>query len=159
MKLYVASSWRNTRQQAVVAELRQAGFDVYDFKNPPGGTGFDWANVDPNWKQWTPQEFREGLSHPIAFNGFQSDMVALEMADAVVLVMPCGRSAHLEAGYALGAHKPVFILLSMGEPELMYKMAELVCSVDECIQKLEALEEQRFAPFATPLDARPDLPF
>ena len=159
MKLYVASSWRNIRQQTVVGELRQAGFDVYDFKNPPGGTGFDWANVDPNWKQWTPQEFREGLSHPIAHRGFQSDMTALDMADAVVLVMPCGRSAHIEAGYALGAHKPVFILLSMGEPELMYKMAELVLSVDELISKLDALEAKRFEPFATPLDAPLDMPF
>ena len=48
----------------------------------------------------------------------------MEWADAFVLLMPCGRSAHLEAGWAIGAGKPTAILLSAGEPELMYKMAD-----------------------------------
>lgn len=33
-KIYVASSWRNKHQQALVNELRQMGHDVYDLKNP-----------------------------------------------------------------------------------------------------------------------------
>lgn len=36
MKIYVASSWRNTFQQSVVSELRLMGNEVYDFMNPPG---------------------------------------------------------------------------------------------------------------------------
>lgn len=39
-----------------------------------------------------------------------------------------GRSAHLEAGYFVGAGKPLFILiLEKCEPELMYKMATAIC--------------------------------
>ena len=34
MKIYVASSWRNAQQPAVVARLREAGHEVYDFRNP-----------------------------------------------------------------------------------------------------------------------------
>lgn len=34
MNIYVASSWRCARQPAVVAALRAAGHEVYDFKNP-----------------------------------------------------------------------------------------------------------------------------
>ena len=30
MKVYVASSWRNERQQEIVRALREAGHDVYD---------------------------------------------------------------------------------------------------------------------------------
>ncbi|MCQ2145827.1 MAG: hypothetical protein MJY72_08790 [Bacteroidales bacterium] len=37
MKIYVASSWRNPHYPAVVAALRDAGFDVYDFRNPGDG--------------------------------------------------------------------------------------------------------------------------
>ena len=39
-KIYVASSWRNKYQPEVVAALRKAGHEVYDFRNPkdnPGG--------------------------------------------------------------------------------------------------------------------------
>ena len=41
--------------------------------------------------------------------------------------MPCGRSAHLEFGYAMGQGKLSVILLSEAEPELMYAMAHYVC--------------------------------
>ena len=43
-RIYVASSWRNKYQPEVVAALRKAGHEVYDFRNPkdnPGG--FHWA--------------------------------------------------------------------------------------------------------------------
>ncbi len=32
MKVYIASSWRNEYQPTVVARLREAGHDVYDFR-------------------------------------------------------------------------------------------------------------------------------
>jgi hypothetical protein len=42
--------------------------------------------------------------------------------------MPCGRSAHLEAGYFVGAGKPLYIVIyDPCEPELMYKMATQIC--------------------------------
>lgn len=138
MKLYVASSWRNERQPGVVRALRDAGHEVYDFRHPAeGDDGFDWAEIDPAWQAWTPEEFRGALGHPIARRGFGSDFAAMQWADALVLVLPCGRSAHLEAGWAAGAGKPVAILLSDGEPELMYRMATAVCtSLEEVIGNL-----------------------
>ena len=33
-KIYVASSWRNREQPSVVKALREAGHEVYDFRNP-----------------------------------------------------------------------------------------------------------------------------
>ena len=131
--IYVASSWRNDRQPEVVERLRAAGHVVYDFRHPEDGDdGFHWSEIDPAWKSWTPPQFREALSHPIAVAGFGKDMQALSASSACVLVMPCGRSAHLELGHANGAGKPTAILLSDGEPELMYGMADLVTdSLDE----------------------------
>ena len=40
-KIYVASSWRNEFYTEVVETLREAGHDVYDFRNPPSGDGND----------------------------------------------------------------------------------------------------------------------
>lgn len=37
MKVYVASSWRNKLQPDVVAIIRAAGHEVYDFRNPEEG--------------------------------------------------------------------------------------------------------------------------
>ncbi len=129
MKVYVASSWRNELQPEVVHRLGVEGHRVYDFRHPkPGDNGFHWSELDKEWQSWTPAEFRDALQHPIACRGFAEDMSAIEAADAIVLVMPCGRSAHLEFGYAVGKGKLGIILLSDGEPELMYRMADNVCT-------------------------------
>ncbi len=63
------------------------------------------------------------LDHDLAVHGFERDFNAMLWATHCVLVMPCGRSAHLEAGWFIGMSKPTIIYLSDGEPELMYKMA------------------------------------
>lgn len=144
-KIYVASSWRNDIQPQVVNALRLAGYEVYDFKNPrPGNHGFHWSEIDPNWKNWTPQEFIKCLSHPIAECGFASDMTALRECDICVLVLPCGRSAHLEAGWAAGAGKKVFILIPEEiEPELMYKMTDGQCTdINELVVLIEQHEKR-----------------
>jgi len=123
-RIYVASSWRNERQPDVVKVLRLAEHQVYDFRNPGlGASGFHWSEIDPNWQGWDRHQFRDALQHPTAINGYASDWAAMQWADTCVLVMPCGRSAHIEAGYFVGAGKELHILLADGEPELMYKMA------------------------------------
>ena len=146
-KVYVASSWRNSLQESVVAALKQCGYEVYDFKNPaPGNHGFHWSEIDPEWQSWTPEQFRHHLSeHPLTDQGFGFDMAALAECDICVLVLPCGRSAHLEAGYAIGAGKETIILLSPGdEPELMYKMTPYICtSMAEVIQCLTQITEEQ----------------
>lgn len=144
MKIYVASSWRNHDQPDVVAALRSAGHEVYDFKNPaPGDHGFGWGPLglgDP--KQWTPQTLREALRHPVAQRGFAFDMDALRGCDACVLVLPCGRSAHLELGWAAGEGKKktyVLTAATLDEPELMYLMCDGICL--DMAELLGALEQ------------------
>lgn len=156
MKVYVASSWRNDYQQDVVRGLRELDHEVYDFRNPshegPDRSdkisdldgGFHWSDIDPNWQSWSVKEYIDKLQHPIAESGFLSDWLAMEWAEACVLVMPCGRSAHLEAGYFVGAEKPLLILASKSEPELMYKMAHGVYSgLGEILIDLQDMEESK----------------
>lgn len=123
-KIYLASSWRNLYQESVLAALREAGHEVYDFRNPaPGNTGFAWSAIDPEWLGWEPRAFAEILaSSSVAADGFRFDKEALDACDTCVLVLPCGRSAHLELGYASGQGKDTFVLLAAEgfEPELMY---------------------------------------
>ena len=133
-RIYVASSWRNVHQQSVVATLRRAGHQVYDFRHPrTGDTGFKWSEVDTQWESWDRHAYRKALTHPAAWKGFNNDYAAMQWADTGVLVLPSGRSAHIEAGYFNGAGKDLYILqLEDMEPELMYLMATALClSVDE----------------------------
>lgn len=130
-RIYVASSWRNNFQQMVVEVLRAAKFDVYDFKNPPENTGFSWAEVGlpvttgQLGDTCTVKEYLAGIESPRSIEGFKSDFDAMNWADTFVLVLPCGRSAHLELGWAVGAGKRTAILLEDPcTPELMYKMVD-----------------------------------
>lgn len=146
--VYVASSWRNETQPVVVTSLRQAGFTVYDFRHPNGrdSRGFSWAEIDPTWPRWTPEQFQRALEYPYAQQSFAQDYEALLRADAVVLVSPCGRSSHLELGFAAGRGKPTSILLDAQEPELMYHLADyLATDIEAIVQWLVGVFEQRQA--------------
>ena len=154
MHIYVASSWRNTYYPEVVQALRDAGHEVYDFRNPPtGAPGFHWTDVDPNCMDWTPVEYQANLTHPLAEQQFKNDIEAMTACDACVLVLPCGRSAHTEAGWFAGQGKKVYAFIpdkdsfeNCGsnnrapvaiEPELMYKLFTKVCiNFEELIKEL-----------------------
>lgn len=133
MKIYVASSWRNIVQPAVVLLLRRCGHEVYDFRHPaPGVSGFSWAEIDPDWQRWTPAQYRAALEHPIAERGYAHDIDALNACDACVLVLPSGRSASWEFGYAMGQRKrAAVVMLEPCEPELMYRGAQILTTMDE----------------------------
>lgn len=142
--VYVASSWRNPIHIAVCAALRSAGIEHYDFKNPPGGTGFSWREVKtevpsvdtilgpthtaikPKGSDWEQvDEYLRMIEHERAIEGFTADFAAMQRADCFVMVLPCGKSAHLELGWAVGAGKRTAILLEDPvEPELMYRMVD-----------------------------------
>lgn len=130
MRVYVASSWRNDIQPVVVEALREIGHHVYDFKNPGDGMGgFSWASIDPDWQAWTPRMQARALQHPHAVQGLGRDHLAMNWAEALVLVQPCGASAHLELGWAISRGIPALVLLESGtEPELMYGLATACCA-------------------------------
>ncbi len=113
MNIYVATSWRNERQPAVVKRLRAEGHNVYDFREPA----------------------EDG-------DKFEHDMQALANADALVLVQPCGASAHLEAGWSVGVGQFVVVLLDgASRPELMYKMFDLLTDdLDVIVKALAGVE-------------------
>lgn len=135
-KIYVASSWRNKYQPHLVDLLRGLGHEVYDFRNPePGGKGFSWSEIDPNWQSWTPEEYAKALQHPIAERGYNLDINALRWCEACVLVLPSGRSASWELGYAMGQGKVGYVYTpEKNEPELMYREAQLLTGLEDLMR-------------------------
>lgn len=142
MKIYVASSWRNEYFPGIVQALRNAGYDVYDFRNPgDGGDGFRWSDISADWLDWEPQRYRQELTdNPRCHRQFANDLCAMQSCDVCVLLLPCGRSAHTEAGWFAGSGKKVIAHIPVKqEPELMYRLFDAVTTtLDELLEALEA---------------------
>lgn len=148
MKIYVASSWQNTHHDFVVTALRGDGHEVYDFRQD----GFSWQQVDAEYAEITElgysrpkvdlRRWHRMTSTKMARDGFKRDFDAMKWADAFVLVLPCGRSAHLEAGWAAGAGKRLVVYMpEPQEPDLMYLMAHaIVGNIAEVLGCLRAYE-------------------
>ena len=123
--IYVASSWRNTKQQEIVSLLREYGHDVYDFTKPGDKAMSNvWDDVHLNHDLCTSNQYIEAISDPIVIKRFVDHVNAMTASDTCVLLLPCGSSAHAEAGFMAGLGKKVFVLNTGPtlKPELMYRL-------------------------------------
>lgn len=137
LNIYVAASWRTPQQPAVVRALREAGHKVYDFRQD----GFSWSQIGMAENPTLVEYLTKLRTHPRAREGFDRDMAALVNCDACVLVLPSGRSAHLEFGYAIAAGKRTVVLFLEDPvvPDLMYLAASHhAVSVEQVVRQLHA---------------------
>lgn len=134
--VYVIGSLRGPFVPDVAARLRREGFDVFD----------DWYAAGPEADDyWRTYEINRGRSYEQALEGsaanhvFGYDRYHLDRCDAAVLVLPAGRSGHLELGYFVGTGKPGFILLDAEYDrwDVMYRFATGVTrDVDDLVSRL-----------------------
>jgi hypothetical protein len=135
--IYLIGSLRNPEVPEIGNNLRNSGFDVFD----------DWHSNGPEaddfWQKYERargRSYRDALAAPIPQNIFNIDKTHIDKADTVVLVLPAGKSGHMEFGYAIGQGKKGYILLP-GEPErydVMYNFATKVfVSYDELLKELQ----------------------
>ena len=142
MKLYIASSWKNEGLLIELAErIRSWGHEVDCFCDGRSGRYVFSFTELPGHERMTEPEF---LAHPKTQRAFAEDRGWLEWAEGCVLVLPAGRSAHLEAGYAKGCGKPVFILgeFPVGEIDVMYGFATALLRWDQ-LNELKAMLDDR----------------
>lgn len=134
-RIYLIGSLRNPAIPDFGVALRKlTGHEVFD----------DWFAggpvADDAWRDYEKARGRtyvESLRGYAAAHVFDFDRKHLERADAAVLVLPCGKSGHLELGWMLGQGKPGYVLLDDPDRwDVMYKFAtgvfdNLDCLVDE----------------------------
>jgi hypothetical protein len=125
MKVYIIGSLRNAAIPEIGARIREAGHTAFD----------DWHAAGPAADDcWRDYEMSRGRDYAAALDGdaagnvFAFDKRHIDASDAVILVLPAGRSGHLELGYAIGAGKLGFILLDAEYDrwDVMYRFAHLV---------------------------------
>ena len=123
MRLYLIGSLRNPEVPALAERLRTHGHDVFDDWFAAGPEADDWWQ---KYEQARGHTYAQGLSNFAADHVFKFDKHHLDKADGGVLLLPAGKSGHLELGYLIGQGKPCYILLASKEPErwdVMYKFA------------------------------------
>lgn len=141
--VYIMGSLKNPEIPNIGNELRKLGFDAFD----------DWFSPGPEADDfWRNYEKSKGSTYGEALQGwagkhiFEFDKYHLDRCDIGVLVMPAGKSCHMELGYLIGSGKKCYILFDK-EPErwdVMYifcmSNGGKVCfSLDELKQELVSL--------------------
>lgn len=130
-RVYISSSWKNEHHQALVALLRKHGHKVYDFRHPNGRNDRNvWEGVTSRLRLsaayqqgiLSGSDYDRMLTEEEVKNRFDDHFKAMSDADTCVLLLPCGRSSHVEAGYMAGAGKSVYVYDTSTHvtPELMY---------------------------------------
>lgn len=118
-------SLRNPMIPNVASAIREGtGFEVFD----------DWFAAGPNaddcWRDYEKargHSYLQALQGHAAKNVFNFDRTHLEHSDAAVLVLPAGKSGHLELGWMAGQGKKTYILIDNPDRwDVMYQFAGFV---------------------------------
>ncbi|GIO33236.1 hypothetical protein J2TS6_43770 [Paenibacillus albilobatus] len=138
-RIYLASSWKNAEHVMYIKGLLvSAGFEVDAFCDTDAGRFVFSFDMLPDVDNL---DARTVLEEPAVKRAFAEDKKWLDWADTVLLILPAGKSAHLEAGYAAGAGKKLVIYqdeFPRGEFDVMYGFADLISNdFQEIIQFLK----------------------
>lgn len=135
--VYLIGSLRNEKIPQVGNLLREHGWDAFD----------DWYGAgheaDDKWRDYENlrgRQHRDALFGYAARHVFEFDKRHLDRCDLAVLVMPAGKSGHLELGYFVGTGKPGFIYFDAvpDRYDVMHQFATDVFTSDqELISGLE----------------------
>lgn len=151
MKIYIATSWKTAEGARALAELLRArGHEVDCFCDPSTGRYvFDYREVEAEADKITAPRM---LRSPQAARACEEDYRMLDWCEAVILLLPCGNSAHMEAGYALGKGKHLYILGEFlpGKWDVMYGRAEMLFGITK--EGLAGLEIALATPDVEPED-------
>lgn len=141
MRIYLIGSLRNPISKSLANKLRREGHDIFD----------DWSAVGPeadDW--WMKYEKARGNTYKQALDGYAAkhvyefDKHNIDQSQVGLLVLPAGKSAHLELGYMIGCGKPGIIYYE-DEPErwdVMYQFASKICiGMAELHQALRELKK------------------
>lgn len=104
---YLIGSLRNPRVIEVHKALTSRGISVFSQWFAAG------PEADDKWKEYHEalgENYWDALASDHAHTIFKFDKDHLEASRSAVLVLPAGRSGHLELGYQLGRGKPGWVL-------------------------------------------------
>lgn len=143
MKIYIASSWKNETAVFQIAYfLRLEGHEVDAFVDKGSGRYvFHFSEIgDPS-----TLDAMSFLRDERSQKAFAEDKKWLDWCECCLLVLPSGKSAHLEAGYAKGQGKKLIIYhienFPKGEFDVMYGFADFM--TDNLLDVIDILNGEK----------------
>lgn len=141
MKVYLIGSLRNPDIPLIGQAIRGIGHEVFDDWMAAGPTADDcWRD----YERLRGRTYIEALQGHAARHVFEFDKHHLDTSDAAVLILPAGKSGHLELGYMIGRGKPGYILLDESSGagdfryDVMYRFAtRVVETLDDLLGELK----------------------
>lgn len=144
MKIYLASSWKNQNAVLNLAGIfEKEGFEVDAFcRATDNRYSFHWSELVGTEDDLKNYDAIDMLTDPRTQRAFKEDKKWLDWSDCVILVLPCGRSSHMEAGYAKGQGKLLYIYGHMpkGEFDVMYGFADGLFRSEELLSLIVELK-------------------
>lgn len=141
MKIYIATSWKMEVVAKDVARLlRDRGHEADCFCDTSTGRYvFHWSELG-NLDELDAISF---LQDERSQRAFQEDKKWIDWADAVMMLLPCGNSAHLEAGYAKGSGNKLYIIgeFPVGQFDVMYGFADALVRYEHIIEFIDSLKD------------------
>ena len=132
---FVASRWRNRDIVfELVEKLRAKGKTVFCFmENDP----YHSSDDDPVEVMQAYEATSEWQKNKMVQDIFKKDMEGLKASQTLLLLLPAGKSAHIEAGVAFGMGKECIVIGEQKETESLYLIfSEHHNSIDEFIKSL-----------------------
>lgn len=104
--------------QRLVDRIKARGYSCYNFLDIPATP----ETPDLSWEEqmkiaeseldfWNSSHYQET---------FEQDMAGLKNANTVILLLPAGLAAHMEAGVAFGLNKKLILIGEVEKPETLY---------------------------------------
>lgn len=120
--IYIVGALKNWKVVDFANELEAAGFEAFADWLTPGPEADTYLLKYAKRRGWS---YKQALDSHAAKHVFEFDKSHIDRCDAVVVLMPAGKSAMIELGYARGKGKPGYILFDK-EPkrfDVMFRFA------------------------------------
>ncbi len=122
---YLIGALKNTKIPEFANQLAKEWYEVFDQWYSPGPDADDYGR---DYAKARGRSYREFLDSHVIKNIFEFDKLHMDRCDAAVLLMPAGKSGHLELGYTVGRGKPGYIVFEE-EPERYEVMIQFATKI------------------------------
>lgn len=132
---FVSGRWRNRDNVLELThKIREKGYKVYCFLEASHSIPRIKDDPDESMKKFEKLNWR---NDPYVKEVFENDMAGERSSDTFVMLLPVGKSCHIEAGVAYGLGKKCIMIGELKEAESLYLVFnEVYNSVEEFLNTI-----------------------
>lgn len=132
---FVSGRWRNRDNVlALTKKIRQKGYSAYCFLEASHSTQRVHDDPEQSMQDFEKLDWR---NDPYVKEVFENDMAGEKASETFVMLLPVGKSCHIEAGVAYGLGKKCILIGEQKEAESLYLIfSESYNSVDEFLKTI-----------------------